>query len=126
MTRSHEKYNYFHLSYRSLGITLYSFVFGDIPWRNCNSIPVLYEQIKSNEITFPTSGIKISDDLKELIMAMLIKDPEKRISMEQIKVKIDNFNLNFKLIKHIMSRNINGSQKMECILCLVRINVNVL
>lgn len=71
--------------YRSLGITLYSFVFGDIPWR-CNSIPVLYEQIKSEEITFPT-GIKISDDLKELITSMLIKDPEKRISIEQIRVR---------------------------------------
>lgn len=67
-----------------MGITLYSFVFGDIPWRNCNSIPVLYEIIKNNEITFPT-GIKISDELKDLILAMLVKDPEKRIDMEQIK-----------------------------------------
>lgn len=67
-----------------MGITLYSFVFGDIPWRNCNSIPVLYEIIKNNEITFP-SGIKISDELRDLIMAMLIKDPEQRIDMEQIK-----------------------------------------
>lgn len=67
-----------------MGITLYSFVFGDIPWRNCNSIPVLYEFIKNNEITFP-SGIKVSDELKDLIMGMLTKDPDMRIDLEQIK-----------------------------------------
>jgi calcium/calmodulin-dependent protein kinase kinase 2 len=67
-----------------LGITLYSFVYGDIPWSNCNSIPVLYEQIKNNEITFPTT-IKTSDELKDLIGAMLIKNPENRINLDQLK-----------------------------------------
>jgi calcium/calmodulin-dependent protein kinase kinase 2 len=69
----------------SLGITLYAFVFGDVPFKS-QAIPVLYEQIKNEEISFPTN-ISISDDLKHLIMNMLNKDPEKRISMQIIKVR---------------------------------------
>ncbi|KAG5682200.1 hypothetical protein PVAND_011567 [Polypedilum vanderplanki] len=67
----------------SLGVTLFSFVYGDIPWR-CNSIPVLYEQIKNNEVIFPQK-IKISEELKDLISLMLEKDPIKRISLELVK-----------------------------------------
>ncbi|XP_070493657.1 calcium/calmodulin-dependent protein kinase kinase 2 [Chironomus tepperi] len=70
----------------SLGITLFSFVFGDIPWKS-TSVPILYEQIKTNDVTFP-SKITISDDLKDLLIAMLEKDPEKRVSLEALKIHV--------------------------------------
>jgi [calcium/calmodulin-dependent protein kinase] kinase len=76
-------------SHRSLGVTLFAFVFGDIPWR-CNSIPVLYEHIKSNDVNFPQK-IKISDELKDLITQMLEKDPVKRPSLEAVKVSGYNY-----------------------------------
>lgn len=71
----------------SLGVTLYAFVFGDIPFKS-QAIPVLYEQIKNDEIPFPAK-IAISDELKELIVMMLNKDPETRMSMQQIKVRTE-------------------------------------
>lgn len=70
----------------SLGITLFAFVFGDVPFKS-QTIPVLYEQIKNEEISFPAKTM-ISDELKDLIKQMLNKDPETRINMQQIKVKI--------------------------------------
>jgi len=71
----------------SLGITLYSLVFGDVPFK-AHSIPVLYEQIKNDEITFPAKS-NISAELKDLITLMLNKDPEARIKMQDIKVSDD-------------------------------------
>lgn len=68
----------------SLGITLFAFVFGDVPFKS-PTIPVLYEQIKNEEVCFPTKAT-ISDELKDLITQMLNKDPEQRVSMQQIKV----------------------------------------
>lgn len=70
----------------SLGITLYAFVFGDVPFKS-QTIPVLYEQIKNEDICFPAK-IPISDELKDLILQMLNKDPEKRFNMQQIKVSV--------------------------------------
>jgi calcium/calmodulin-dependent protein kinase kinase 2 len=69
----------------SLGVTLYAFVFGDVPYKS-QAIPVLYEQIKNDDVYFPAK-VTISDDLKDLILQMLNKDPEKRVNMQQIKVK---------------------------------------
>lgn len=68
----------------SLGVTLYAFIFGDIPFKN-QAIPKLYEQIQNEEVSFPAK-ISISDELEDFIMKMLHKDPEKRVNMEQIKV----------------------------------------
>lgn len=70
----------------SLGVTLFAFLFGDVPFKS-QAIPVLYEQIKNEDVSFPAK-IAISDDAKDLITQMLTKDPEKRVSMQQIKVKI--------------------------------------
>lgn len=67
----------------SLGITLFSFVYGDIPFKSM-SIPVLYEQIKTEEVRFPEK-INITLPLHDLISAMLTKNPDLRFSMQQIK-----------------------------------------
>lgn len=70
----------------SLGVTLYAFVFGDVPFKS-QAIPVLYEQIKNEEISFPAK-IPISDELKNLIVMMLNKDPETRLNMQSMKVSL--------------------------------------
>lgn len=75
----------------SLGITLFAFVFGDVPFKS-QAIPVLYEQVKNDDITFPAKAV--SDDLKDLIFQMLNKDPETRINMQQIKVSFRLFIIN--------------------------------
>lgn len=68
----------------ALGATLYSLVFGNVPFL-ANNIPALYEKVKNDELTFP-DDIKISDELRDLIGKMLEKDPAKRFTIPQIKV----------------------------------------
>lgn len=68
----------------SLGITLFAFVFGDVPFKS-PTVPVLYEQVKNEDIIFPAKAV--SEELKDLIVQMLDKDPERRITMQQIKVR---------------------------------------
>lgn len=70
----------------SLGITLFALVLGDVPFKS-QTIPVLYEQIKDQDVAFPSTP-NISDDLKDLIVQMLNKNPDERINMAQMKVRI--------------------------------------
>jgi [calcium/calmodulin-dependent protein kinase] kinase len=67
-----------------LGVTLYSLVFGCVPFYDENIIK-LYEKIQFDELTFPPVP-RISPLLKNLIENMLLKNPEKRITLPQIKV----------------------------------------
>lgn len=68
----------------SLGITLFAFLYGDVPFKS-PTIPVLYEQIKNEEPVFPVKPV-ISEGVKDLISKMLNKDPEQRANMQLIKV----------------------------------------
>ncbi|XP_031625646.1 calcium/calmodulin-dependent protein kinase kinase 1 isoform X2 [Contarinia nasturtii] len=67
----------------ALGATLYSLVFGNVPFM-ANNVPAVYEKIKNDGLTFP-SDIVISAELRDLITKMLEKDPSKRITLPQIK-----------------------------------------
>ncbi|XP_050299259.1 calcium/calmodulin-dependent protein kinase kinase 1 isoform X2 [Anthonomus grandis grandis] len=67
----------------AMGITLYAFVYGHVPFHNENIIG-LYSKIRHQAVTFPESPV-ISEDLKDLITKMLVKDPSKRITMAEIK-----------------------------------------
>ncbi|XP_063697384.1 calcium/calmodulin-dependent protein kinase kinase 2 isoform X2 [Culicoides brevitarsis] len=67
----------------SLGATLFSLVYGNVPY-SASSVIEVYEKIKSENIQFPPKP-KISNDLKSLITEMLIKDPTHRITLPQIK-----------------------------------------
>lgn len=67
-----------------MGITLYAFVYGQIPFHD-DSIVALYSKIRHQSVEFPPNP-PISDRLKELIRKMLIKDPNKRITLPEIKI----------------------------------------
>ena len=67
-----------------MGITIYTLVYGNIPFNDSNII-ALYSKIQNEPIQFPSKP-EISDDLKDLIRKMLHKDPSQRLNLSQIKV----------------------------------------
>ena len=70
----------------SLGITLYTLVIGDIPLHDDN-ILALYHKIKTQPIEFTDDQkLKLSPEIRDLIIKMLIKDPAQRITLDDIKV----------------------------------------
>ncbi|XP_054717035.1 calcium/calmodulin-dependent protein kinase kinase 2-like [Uloborus diversus] len=66
-----------------MGISLYAFVYGDVPFQDSN-ILALYTKIKSYPVPFPEQ-YNISDNLKYLLSKMLEKDPKQRITLKGIK-----------------------------------------
>jgi serine/threonine protein kinase len=69
-------YNLIPLTVWSLGILLYDMVQGNIPFEKDS-------QILNNKVTF--NRYKISKECKHLILSCLQSNPNKRLSMEQIK-----------------------------------------
>uniref|UniRef100_A0A674D0K2 calcium/calmodulin-dependent protein kinase n=1 Tax=Salmo trutta TaxID=8032 RepID=A0A674D0K2_SALTR len=67
----------------AMGVTLYCFVFGVCPFMD-ERILSLHQKIKTQPVELPDADI--SDDLKDLLLKMLDKNPESRISIPQIKV----------------------------------------
>ncbi|XP_054747490.1 calcium/calmodulin-dependent protein kinase kinase 2 [Anastrepha obliqua] len=67
----------------ALGATLYALVYGNVPFV-ANSIPILYEKIKTDQLVFKDAPI-ISEQLKDCIFKMLTKNPETRINLQQLK-----------------------------------------
>jgi len=67
----------------SLGVTLYSLVFGKVPFYDDN-ILALYNKIRTHQVQFPP-GEEISSELDDLIRRMLVKDPKERITLQEIK-----------------------------------------
>lgn len=67
----------------SMGITLYAFVYGILPFFDMN-IVALYGLIQHQGIKFPPSPT-ISAKLKDLLIRMLSKDPSQRITLPEIK-----------------------------------------
>ncbi|KAG8010625.1 Calcium/calmodulin-dependent protein kinase kinase 2 [Nibea albiflora] len=69
----------------AMGVTLYCFVFGvQCPFMD-ERILSLHQKIKTQPVELPEHA-DISDDLKDLLLKMLDKNPETRISIPQIKV----------------------------------------
>nr|XP_046172674.1 calcium/calmodulin-dependent protein kinase kinase 2-like [Oncorhynchus gorbuscha] len=68
----------------AMGVTLYCFVFGVCPFMDERVIS-LHQKIKSQPVELPEHS-DLSDDLKDLLLKMLDKNPETRISVPQIKV----------------------------------------
>ena len=76
-----EKYNGFKNDIWSTGIILYAMVSGYLPFEDINQI-ILFQKIFSCEITFQKYVEKLSRDL---IKKIIVQDPEKRITIKQIK-----------------------------------------
>lgn len=68
----------------AMGVTLYCFVFGVCPFMD-ERILSLHQKIKTQPVELPAQA-DVSDDLKDLLLKMLDKNPETRISIPQIKV----------------------------------------
>ncbi|KAF7987756.1 hypothetical protein HCN44_003619 [Aphidius gifuensis] len=68
----------------SMGVTLYSMVTGKIPWDGSGSIIGVQSAVRTEPLRFPDEPI-ISNELRDLITCMLIKDPTMRINLNNIK-----------------------------------------
>lgn len=66
----------------SMGVTLYCFRFGRIPFENPNMMD-LYEAIKTEQLKVDEGS---SEQFYDLIRRLLEKDPNKRIKMPEIRV----------------------------------------
>ncbi|XP_061657762.1 calcium/calmodulin-dependent protein kinase kinase 2 [Syngnathoides biaculeatus] len=68
----------------AMGVTLHCFVFGVCPFMD-ECILNLHQKIKTQPVELPEHA-DISDDLKDLLLKMLDKNPASRISIPQMKV----------------------------------------
>ncbi len=71
----------------ALGVTLYCFIFGRCPFIADTEFELFFNVIPKQPLEFP-EDIPISDDLRDLLMKLLEKDPKKRITLEEVKVDI--------------------------------------
>lgn len=70
----------------SMGVTLYTFVTGNVPWI-AEGTPALHAMIKQQPVVFP-EDLVVSDSLKRLLLRMLDKDHTSRITLPEIKVRM--------------------------------------
>ncbi|KAE8635200.1 hypothetical protein XENTR_v10002543 [Xenopus tropicalis] len=68
----------------AMGVTLNCFVFGQCPFMD-ERILALHSKIKNQPLEFPDQH-DISEDLKDLLLHMLDKNPESRISVPELKL----------------------------------------
>ncbi|KAJ9580240.1 hypothetical protein L9F63_004113, partial [Diploptera punctata] len=67
----------------SMGVTLYAFVYGRIPFHDENVL-ALYNKIQNDAVVFREKP-EISAELKDLISRMLHKDPSQRLTLPEVK-----------------------------------------
>ena len=65
-----------------IGLLMYEIATG-FPAFNAKDVQSLYELIRANHIDFKTTGL--SGDFKDLIQKILVKNPDDRLSLEEIK-----------------------------------------
>lgn len=70
----------------AMGVTLYCFVFGKCPFID-EYILALHNKIRTKPVEFPETP-KISEELQNLILQMLDKNPDSRISIPEIKMDL--------------------------------------
>ena len=80
-TAGHQEYHGKSDDIWSFGVTLYCMVVGHLPF-NKDNFYEMYESIKNDEPDYPDH---LSDDLKDLLQKMLIKDPAKRITVPDMR-----------------------------------------
>lgn len=67
----------------SMGVTLYCLLFGRIPFEKHGMIE-LYQSIRMDDVEFDVPNV--GEDLKDLLVRLLEKDPDKRITMTELRV----------------------------------------
>ncbi|GFN92749.1 calcium/calmodulin-dependent protein kinase kinase 1 [Plakobranchus ocellatus] len=70
----------------AMGITLYCFTFGRVPFDE-EYILGLHKKILKDEVRFPEKPA-VSDSLKDLILRMLDKNPNTRITLPEMKIMV--------------------------------------
>lgn len=78
---SEKEYSY-EIDIWSLGIIIYTILIGKTPFETQNFCELL-DKVKRMDYTFPKNK-KISDDAKDLISKILVEDPSKRLTLDQI------------------------------------------
>ncbi|KAI8636596.1 kinase-like domain-containing protein [Parasitella parasitica] len=71
----------------ALGVTLYCFIFGQCPFIAATEFE-LFDTIPSQPLIFPTRdqvGFEIDGDLQDLLKKLLTKNPDDRITLDQVK-----------------------------------------
>ncbi|XP_072909939.1 calcium/calmodulin-dependent protein kinase kinase 1 isoform X1 [Hemitrygon akajei] len=68
----------------AIGVTLYCLIFGKCPFMD-DYILALHSKIRNRPVEFPERP-EISEDLKDLLLQMLDKNPDTRITIPQMKV----------------------------------------
>ncbi|KAK9823463.1 hypothetical protein WJX72_002919 [[Myrmecia] bisecta] len=66
----------------ALGACLYTFVFGRIPF-NAPNVFKLFQIVQTEPVRFP-SDVPVSDDLKDLLLWLLVKNPKERITLQRV------------------------------------------
>ena len=66
----------------SLGVLLYEFLYGCPPFE-AEGHSATYRRISRVDLRFPQKPV-VSDDAKDLIRRLLIKDPKKRLALKEI------------------------------------------
>ncbi|XP_041348459.1 calcium/calmodulin-dependent protein kinase kinase 1-like [Gigantopelta aegis] len=79
-----EKYSGRALDIWSMGITLYCFLYGKVPFAD-DFILGLHKKILKDSVIFPEKP-EVSEEVKDLILRMLEKNPATRITLQEIKV----------------------------------------
>ena len=87
----------------AIGVMIYKLIIGEFPFK-AKDIKSLYETIKKLDYSFPET-IKISKEAKDLISKILVTDPSKRLSLEQI--------LNHDFFKQTSNTNFFPSSSLE-------------
>lgn len=84
LTETRENFSGKALDVWAMGVTLYCFVFGVCPFMD-ERILGLHQKIRMQPVVIPQQP-NISDDLRDLLLKMLDKNPESRITIPQMKV----------------------------------------
>lgn len=77
-----EEYDGFAADVWALGVTLYSFMFGKLPFEG-STVVDLYDTIAEKEVEFPV-GTALSIELQDLFLRLLHKNPKFRITAEEL------------------------------------------
>lgn len=69
----------------ALGVTMYTFMFGEPPFFHAEGVSKIVPMIQAQDVLF--DGKDVSDGFKEVMRAFLTKDPSQRPSIREAKAQ---------------------------------------